>query len=206
MDSFPLALAKAYRPGSDSLLKIRNRRYETIDYPSREFITLHHSELDLRGAELTDKLVLVGALSDAADMHSTPINSYMSGLSIHAASISTILGNRYYDPADIFPDWLPACLLCFSIILLRDLLRVEMRGIITRLLQLVIIYLTVRIGYALYVDRHMIFDLSYTMLMVTFGFFAADIWVGVKYIGGASGAILSNAYSKIRTICAKSKP
>lgn len=180
-DSFPLALARIAAPEAAERLLNRGNKMEYIDYSSREYTTLTPDQLADNAELLADKIVLIGAVTDAGDIHSTPINSYMSGLSIHAASLSTILGGKYYRPFDAVPDWVPACILCFLILLVRDLTRIEMRGILTRILQLIIVYFAVRLGYSLYVDRHIIFDFSYTLLMVVFGFFALDIWYGLEF-------------------------
>lgn len=198
--SFPLALARAYSPQSVKPLMDRGNNEEVIDYPSREFQILNADDLKEEGETLTDKIVIVGALSDSEDIHSTPINSYMSGLSIHAASTSTILGGRFYDPYSNIPAWLPACLLCFLILLTRELTKSHLRGLITRLLQLIFIYLAVRIGYSLYVDHHLIFNFTYTLLMVAFGFFAADIWSGLLYLGKISFIHLKNLFKKTHPI------
>lgn len=112
VESFPMALAGAYNPECIKALRSRKNHLEPIDYPSREFLTLTPDDIDLNGDQLTGRLVILGALSDADDMHSTPINSYMSGLSIQGAATATILSGRFYDPASRLPAWLPACLLC----------------------------------------------------------------------------------------------
>ncbi len=115
-------------------------------------------------------------------MHSTPIHSYMSGMSIQAAATSTILRSKFYDSATSMPDWLPACILCFLIVLIREFSSARIRGLITRVLQLLVVYLAVRIGYSLYVDSNKIFNFAYIMLMVTFGLFAFDIWIGLEFL------------------------
>ncbi|MDE7411607.1 MAG: CHASE2 domain-containing protein [Paramuribaculum sp.] len=184
--SYPMAIAKAYNPQSLEQLFQRNKKIETIDYASREFITMTKEDIMTDGSVLTDRIVLIGAISDGLDMHSSPVDSYISGLNIHAASIATILNGNYFDPAFSCPAWLPACILCFLVLLVREFSKVQMRGFITRILQFIIVYLAVRIGYSLYVDSHRIFDFSYTLLMVTFGLFAVDIWIGLEFLAKKS--------------------
>lgn len=195
--SFPKAIAKAYDPQSLSLLNQRNNKYETIDYPSHDYVTLTQDEIAEAGQMLTDKIVLIGSISDGSDMHSTPVNHYMSGLSIHAASVSTILNGQYYDPAFAWPAWVPACILCFLVLLLRELTKEpKLKGLLTRLLQIVIVYCAVRIGYHYYVDERRIFDFSYTLLMVTFGLLAADIWLGVVYLVTKSSRVIVRLFRR----------
>ncbi len=180
--SFPMAIAKEYQPESIEPLLHRKNTHETIDYASRDFITLTIDDIKEDGSLLTDRIVLIGALSDGSDMHSSPINHYLSGLHIQAASIATILNGRFFDPAMKSPPWVPASLLCFLVLLVRELTESKLKGMITRLLQIAIVYYAVRFGYSLYVDEYRIFDFSYTLLMVTFGLFAGDIWLGVEHI------------------------
>lgn len=183
INSFPIATAKAYNPSSLNFLKIRKKNIENIDFASREFITLLPDDIEANGELLTNKIVIIGAISDGTDMHHTPINSYMSGLAIQAASVATILNDNFFDDASSVPAWLPACILCFLILLIRELSKAHLKGFFTRILQFGVVYLAVWWGYSLYVDQHKIFDFSYTMLMVAFGLFAADIWLGLEYIG-----------------------
>lgn len=200
IDSFPVAVAAAASPEAVKELHDRNKPLEIIDFPSREYVTVGITELAGRGKELAGKIVLVGAKNDANDMHSTPIHSFMSGLSIHAAAVSTILDGRYYDTIEKFPDWLPACVLCFFILLLREFAGTALRGMVVRILQLLIVYFAVRVGYSLYVDHHIIFDFSYTMLMMMFGLCAADIWAGLRYLGPLIFKRTTNKITRLVTI------
>lgn len=199
IDSFPVAVAAAAAPDAVKEMRDRNRPVEVIDYPSRKYVTIDIADLAGRGRELAGKVVLVGAKSDAGDMHSTPIHSFMSGLSIHAAAVSTVLDGSYYDTLGKFPDWLPACVLCFFILLLREFADTALRGMVVRILQLLIVYFAVRVGYSLYVDHHVIFDFSYTMLMMMFGLFAADIWAGLRYLGPRIFSRTTNMLTRLVT-------
>lgn len=183
VNSFPTAVAKAYNPSSFSFLKLRKNHIEKIDFASKEFVVLSPDDIESNGELLTDKIVMIGAISDGSDMHSTPINSYMSGLYIQAFAVSTILSGDFFDNASSIPSWVPACLLCFLILLIRELTQSKLKGFLVRLLQFLVVYIAVWKGYSLYVDDHRIFDFSYTMLMVTFGLFAVDIWSGMEYFG-----------------------
>lgn len=198
--SFPMAVAKAYDAKSVSDVVGRKNRLETIDYASREFIVMTADDITTDGDILTDKIVLIGALSDGTDLHMTPIDSNMSGLNIHAASIATILKGRYFDPVFRCPPWVPACLLCFLFLLVREFAKTQMKGCVTRILQFVIVYLVVRIGYSMYVDNYRIFDFSYTLLMLMFGLFAIDILMGFEYLSKKSFVWGMRQISKYQSI------
>ena len=53
-----------------------------------------------------------------------------------------------------------------------------------RIIQLGGLYIIIRVGYHLFIDRHIIVDFSYTLMMLTFGFFALDLWIGITYYFG----------------------
>lgn len=195
--SFPQAVAIAYDSRALATFRQRNNTYEMIDYPSRDFVTLTHNEISEAGDMLTDKIVLIGALSDAFDIHGTPIDRYMSGLHIHASSVSTILNNRFFDPAFKFPSWLPAFFFCFLMLLTREIItEPKLKGLITRLMQITIVYCAVRIGYHYYLDENRIFDFSYTLIMMTFGLMASDLWLGITYFAQRSTRLVSRLTTK----------
>lgn len=176
--SFPMAIAKkADIKTTDDVYK-RGNVLETIDYPSREFKVIHADEVFDRAEELSGKIVLVGALTDALDMHSTPVNSYLSGAYIHAYALSSIIGRRFYSHNSPVADWILAAALCVFVTMTGLLVDSRIKGLVTRILQFILVYLAVQIGYLLYVDHHIIINFSYTLLMVTFGLFASDIWAG----------------------------
>lgn len=198
--SFATEVAKAADPGALAELRARGNDIETIDYPSREFTVIEADRLMERGEELTGKIALIGTVNDAHDMHSTPVDSRKSGIEIHAAAISTVLGNRYYDTPGALPDWLYASALCFAVALARFQTRPEMRGLLTRLMQVVIVWGAVQIGYTLYVEHRIVFNFTYTLLMVTFGLFAADIWIGLTYLLTKTRGKVKNTYGKLKLL------
>lgn len=176
--SFAAALASVSHPGSLRELEQRGNRHETIDYPSNEYIVIPADQLYDRAEELAGKIVLVGSLNDVTDMHAAPINSYLSGVYIHAAAVNTIVTGRYYSASHKVADWVLACLLCFIVSLIGLIVSVRVKGLVNRLLQLLMVYVVVQLGYMMYVNERVIINFSYTLLMITFGLFAGDIWNG----------------------------
>ena len=51
---------------------------------------------------------------------------------------------------------------------------------IVRIIQVVLAYSAVRIGYELFIDKHVVCNFSGTLLMIAFGLFAVDIWNGMS--------------------------
>lgn len=171
-------IAGIYNPEIIEELKKRGNRVETTAYHSREYNILTLDNLEDSAEELSDKIILVGSLSDASDMHATPINSYMPGMMIHAHALSTLLDREWYRTLPRALDYIIAFTTCFLIVLATVGIRNGIRGLIVRLCQIILAYAAVRIGYTLFVDRHVICNFSSTLLMIAFGLFAVDIWNG----------------------------
>ncbi len=176
--SFATALAALGAPVTAERLLVRDHELETIDYPSREFKVIPLEDIADEAENLAGKFVLIGAMQDASDMHATPINSYMSGLMIHAYSLATILDGAWYSEISKYADYALAFLMCLILVYLCIGVGSKLKSLMLRIFQIAALYAAVRIGYALYVDNHVIFNFSYTFLMITFGLFAVDIWNG----------------------------
>lgn len=170
-------------------------------YHSREFRVIPISDIEENAELFAGKCVLVGAMEDATDMHATPVNSYMAGLLIHAHAIATILDGTWYRTTPHFFDYLLAVTVCLAITLLTYSLTTRFKGIILRLIQVTLAYLAVRLGYEAFIDHNILFDFSYTLLIITFGFFAVDIWLGFEEIGRRIQEWLSKR--KNQKICEK---
>ena len=176
--SFPVAVALTADSRLKKTLKERDKKIEIIDYPSHEFVVIPIAEAIERSDEFLEKIVLIGAFSDVNDIHSTPIASMMPGVLIHAYGVNTIISERYYSSTGIWGDWTLAFILCLVTVWISILIDKRIKGLLVRLLQLLIVYLVVQIGYYLFIEGRIIVNLTYTMLMITFGMFASDLWFG----------------------------
>lgn len=185
LNSYPVALAGIAKPETVELLRERGNRNEVIDYISREFKVFSSQDVfeSERKKDIEGKIVLVGAMNEANDMHSTPVNSYMSGIMIHAYALSTILNRAWYQNIPWWVDYCLAFVICYVIVLTAISLTNKIRGILIRLAQVFFVYVAVWIGYILYVDSHVVVSFSHTLLMIAFGLFAVDIWNGFEAIG-----------------------
>lgn len=182
ISAFSLALAEVAAPEAARKAMRRGNDMETIDFPSREFEIIPWYELPENTDKIDGKIVLVGAIGELGDTHATPIDPRMAGVVVHAHALSTILRDHYYWVA---PKWLTmtlSFLLCFLLCLGNVSMRKNgARAMWMRVVQLVGLYFIARIGYWLYIDHSVIVDFSYTLMMLLFGFFAVDIWFGIKY-------------------------
>lgn len=178
-ESFPCAVARMGGSPMAAEVAARGNRLEKISYPSREFVVIPWDEVLYRTADIEDKYVLVGAVNEASDMHATPINSYMAGIMIHAYALATILDGKFYTTLPDWVDWTLAALLCFLLVWMSIGLTTKTKGLVLRVFQIFFVYVAVRTGYWLYIDHNVIFNFSYTFLMLAFGLFAADVWNGL---------------------------
>ena len=183
VDSFALAIARKADPSKVTSLVSRGNKEEFIDYPSHEYRVINIADVPDYCEEINGKIVMIGAISDASDLHATPVNSRMPGVMIHAAALSTILSENYYTALTDWQEWLPALILCFLVVVMSLLIKPKFKGLLVRIVQVLLVYLTVTVGYGLFVDHQIILNAGYTLLMLGFGFFAVDIWNGVTGTG-----------------------
>lgn len=161
-------------------LRVKNKRTALIYYPSREFRVIPIDKIEENAEIIADKYVMMGAMNEAGDMHATPVNSYMAGMQIHAHALATVLDGHELRKIPDKADYIPATLCCFALALFCVSFGGKFRGLLLRIIQLTLLFLAVRIGYALYVDKGIVCNFPYTFLMLTFGLFAYDIWNGLE--------------------------
>lgn len=187
LPSFVTALAAIGDPQALTKARSHGDTYGIIDYPSREFKTIHIEEMADRLEEFNDRYVIVGAVNDAADIHATPVNSHMSGMEIHTYALSTILDGKWMKAMPRWVDYLLAGVLCFLIIFGALWFTGKMRGLALRFAQLSCLMISVWAGYVLFLDKALICDFSITILMLALGLLALDVWNGVE--GGIEGGL-----------------
>ncbi len=181
--SFAMAVAEKADPESASELRARDNRLEIIDYASMEIPLMMLEDIYANPEAVNGKVVMLGAVNEASDMHLTPVRHSMSGLHIHAYALSTILNGDYFRRVPVYADYILASVLCFLIVWYNISMKAKVKGLILRLLQILIVYIVVRVGYSLYVDHRMVTNFTVTLLMVAFGLFAIDVWNGSIGLG-----------------------
>lgn len=180
--SFATAVAAIGRPGSYSALKERGRDKESISFHSRTFLTFLPEEIEANRELLEGRILLLGDMSDLTDMHATPVTSTMSGVEIHANALSTIVHGEYLNPLSEGSNIAIALLLCFIIILMASVIPIKVKGLVIRLSQVVLLFAVVYVGYVVFLNHNIVVDFSYALLMIAFGMFANDIWLGGEYV------------------------
>lgn len=180
--SFAMAIAGGVDSVAVKECYNRNKQHQFIDYVSREFKIIPIDEIADRAEELTEKYVIVGAMNESGDMHATPIHSYMSGMLIHAYSLSTILDGKFIRTMPRWIDFAIAIILCTVIIFIANRFTGKAKGFTIRVLQFIFLFAVVWIGYSLFLDNYLICNFSHSILMLAFGLFALDIWNGADWL------------------------
>lgn len=176
--SFPAAIIRAVDPKSYDALLARNNHLENINFHSRRFTIIEPENLIDNADKLNDRIVLIGAIHEAADYHPTPVNAAMPGVMIHAYSIATVLDKAFMDTIPKWANILIGFILCFMVVYIHVNFSSKALGLFLRLLQIALLWVTVQLGYWLFVNKNLIIDFSYALLMLAFGLFACDIWNG----------------------------
>lgn len=183
--SFAVALAETGAPEAVGALRNRGKVHELINYASRDIEVIMPEDIAERAEYLEGKIVLLGDVDDLLDMHATPLNSTVAGVRIHAAALATILDGAYLDRMGDAGNKALAFVLCMFILLIWHMFsakEVLLRGGTVRLLQLVMLVSMVVMGYVMFIREGYVWDFSYTLLMITFGLFANDIWLFGQYL------------------------
>ena len=82
----------------------------------------------------------------------------------------------------LWMDYIIAFVLCFGIVFAAIRIKSKLRGITLRFAQMILLILTVWAGYSLFLDSSLVCNLTHTVLMLTFGLLALDVWNGLEEI------------------------
>lgn len=178
--SLPTALAKIKNPEAAQKLASRGKDIEEINFASREFEILTPNEILDRPESIEGKVVLLGKIHDGADRHITPLDNYMPGILIHAYTLATILEGDYTRTLTPLEDWLIAALLCLLIVRINiKLIDMVMGPLLVRTLQIGLLYFLILTGTIVYVKYNIDLNFSYSILTVSLGVAACEVYGAV---------------------------
>ncbi len=200
MPSFVTAMVRELDPAQYVKLVSRGVSTQYINYPSVEFRVYEPDELLERAEELEDKIVMVGAMTERGDTHVTPVVSHMSGIEIHAHALHTIINDKYIDTLPPWAGWGIGMLLSFLILYLGQIFPPQFKGILLRVIQFSLLFVIIPLGYYFFVNYNLSIDFTYAFLMVSFSFFASDLWTGMRGISGIGRSGAKYVMGKIRGI------
>lgn len=178
--SLPAALAAIARPEAVRQLDARNNDDEAICYVSREFETIYPDEIIDNADMIKGKIVLVGKLRDAADLHTTPLNNFTPGLLIHAYTTATILSSDFTRRLTTTETYVIAGILCYLVVWLNLLLSATPLGTLAvRGIQIILLYLMILGGTAAYIRFNIDLNFAYAMLTTSLGVATCDVFDGL---------------------------
>ncbi|MDE5871883.1 MAG: CHASE2 domain-containing protein, partial [Muribaculaceae bacterium] len=175
--SLPAAMVAVGFPDAARRLAGRKRLTEEIDYASKEFEVVYPDEI-LDNQELIDgRLVFVGKLQDRADLHITPLHNYTPGLMVHAYTAATILNGDYIRRLSEWEGVMLGALFCFLVVWINLHLMASVMGpLLVRSLQLGLLYFMILTGTMVYIHLRVDLNFSYSMLTVSLGVAACEIY------------------------------
>lgn len=187
--SFSLALAQISDPEAAKILEERNSELELINFYSRRFRVYEPDELIDHADELTNRIVIIGAMNERGDLHPTPVDALTPGVLIHSHALGTILDKEYTDKASRWAEIALAFLLCYGLVFLnlflinnKNDLAKGGRGFIIRFTQVAAVLVLVIAGYLFFILGHLSIDVTFTLLMLAFGLFACDVWLSIEAV------------------------
>lgn len=198
---FPSFMAAILRKADTKAAeKLRERGASTgiTLYESREYQIIRLYELEDYAETFADRIVLLGSIDDESDLHSTPLKVKEAGILLHAAAISTALDGIWFQQVPKTVAYILACILGFSLTLFSYSFKSNLKGLMLRLLQGLLAFLCVRIGYELYVEHYVIFDISLIVMIIAFGFLGADVWNGIETLWKMASIKIKNLSHKNR--------
>ncbi len=167
--NFAVAVAETASPQMYDALEERGNDREYINFDRTAFLSIDAAAVAENMDLLTDKIVLVGDKGDLADQYVTPMDSRQPGVEIHAHAIDTIIHGKFIDIMPEAGAWFLAFCITFLLLPLMDMLhRNEWTAIFIPLVQTVLIFIAVFIGYQIFVSQHYYIKIIYTILAIGF--------------------------------------
>lgn len=173
--SLPYAIACARAPQIENTYK--NKRKFFINYSYTRFNIIPYDSIVQHKRDITDHIVIFGAISDPTDMKYTP-HGLLSGTIVQAYSVQTYLD--YYNVYALHPIWV--FIISLLLVIFTDMLQVSFKTwgasrdsiLISRLSQSVFVLhiinfiwlsILIGIGYILFFEmsRHIFIDLRFAM-------------------------------------------
>ncbi len=179
LDNFALKIASVADPSMADYVRERGNELETISYATVDFEIIEAEDVLSSMDLLRDKIVLVGTVKDYSDMHITPVEPRMPGVLIHAYTVAMILGGDFIKELPVWSNWLIAIVLCYLVVFLNLKLKsCQIRSIVVRLVQAIMLYAIVTTGCHLFIRCNVYLNLTFPVVMVGLGLVACDVCSG----------------------------
>ena len=178
--SFALSILSLYDKDAYNRVIQREREEEKLLFPPIAFNEIDGRNLIHHKAELKDKVVLVGCMSDKSDYHSTPVNEEMAGMEVWALALDNTINHRFLSSLGALLDWFFAIISClfltFLYIRLND---TNLQNFGMRLAPMLLILLLCLLGCYLYYFR-IYLNVSKAILLSAIGILLLDIFYALS--------------------------
>ena len=198
--SLPTAMVTVGFPDAARRLAGRDCQSEEIAYASREFEVVYPDEI-LDNQELIEgRLVFVGKLQDRADLHITPVHNYTPGLMVHAYTAATIINGDYIRRLSEWESFMFGAVFCFLVVWINLHLMASVMGpLLVRSLQLGLLYFMILTGTMVYMHLRIDLNFSYSILTVSLGVAACEIY-GATFDPNGLIDFITDKIKKLRQI------
>ena len=178
--SLPAALIALARPEAAKKLEERLGNDEFIQFASRKFDIVRPDEIIDNPDLVKGKIVLIGKLNNAGDLHVTPLDNFTPGLLIHAHITATMLSGEFIRELTPFESYAIAAIMCFFIVWLNLRLWDNPAGpFAVRIVQLLTLYLMIMGGTMAYIYYGIDLNFSFAILATALGVAGCDIYIGM---------------------------
>ncbi len=183
--SLPAALIDLARPEAGKKLDERPVHDEYIKFASRKFDIINPNEILENPDLIKGKIVMVGKMQNAGDLHVTPLDNFMPGLLIHAHTTATMLSGDFIRELTPFESYSVAALTCFLIVWLNMRLWDSPAGpLVVRVVQIATLYAMIMGGTMAYIHFGIDLNFAFAILATSLGVAACDIYIGLFTKGG----------------------
>lgn len=178
--SLAASLVAIVKPDAFQKLKARDGNEESINFASRQFDLVEPEEI-LENPELVKgKIVLLGKMKNAGDLHVTPLDNFTPGLLIHAYTTATILSGDYTRKLTPFESYAIAAIACLIVVLFNMwLIHTPTGPVLVRVVQVAILYLMIVGGTMAYINYNIDLNFSFAIMSTSLGVAAGDVYIGL---------------------------
>lgn len=180
VQSLPAALIAIARPDVAKKLSVRSQEYDYIKFASRKFDIIDPEEIAGNPDLIKGKIVLVGKIQNAGDMHVTPLDNFTPGLIIHALTTATMLSGDFIRELTPFESYAVAAITCFFIVWLNMRLWESPIGpLAVRFAQLIMLYAMIMGGTMAYIYYGIDLNFAFAILSTSLGVAGCDVYIGI---------------------------
>ena len=178
--SFATALVAIARPDAEKKLAEKGDSEQFIHFASQRFDIVHPEEIIDYPDLVKGKIVLVGKMANAGDLHVTPLDNFTPGLLIHAHTAATIISGRFIRELTPFESYAVAAITCFLIVWLNMRLWESPAGpLVVRVVQVLLLYAMIVGGTTAYIHYDIDLNFAFAILATSLGVAACDIYIGL---------------------------